>query len=133
MAVIGSLGDIVFKVSSDTVRTFSNFKRSGSVNFSTHQRHGSIPLTEFTGIDPEKISFDIVLSVFLGTDPDEEIEKIINYERSAKTLSLMIDSKFIGGYRWTITSHDVKPTHYGKSGKIIRATVSLQLLEYPRL
>ncbi len=133
MAVLGCLGDIVFKVSDDTVHTFSNMKRSGSVNYSVHSRHATMPLAEFTGIELEKLSFDIALSVFLGTDPDEEIDKIIRYERNAKTLMLMIDSKFIGSYRWTITSHDIKPKHYGKQGKILSATVSLQLLEYPRL
>ncbi|MBR3767521.1 MAG: phage tail protein [Clostridia bacterium] len=132
MAVIGCLGDIVFQVSSDTVRTFSNMKRTGSVKFAIHQRYGAMPLTEFTGIDPEKISFDMVLSVFLGADPDAEIEKIIDYERSAKTLPLVIGSKFIGSYRWTITSHDIKPKTYGKNGKVLSTTVSIQLLEYPK-
>ncbi len=130
MAVLGSLGDIVFQVSSDAVRTFSNMKRSGSVKYASHQRHGTTPLIEFTGIEAEKISFDIVLSAFLGIDPDMEIEKIIDYERSAKTLPLVIASKLIGSYRWTITSHDVKPKHYGKNGKVLSATVSVQLLEY---
>ena len=50
MAVIGSLGDVIFTVSAELVRTLDNFQWSGSARYGVHQRHAGNALTEFTGI-----------------------------------------------------------------------------------
>lgn len=130
MAVIGCLGDIAFEVSSNVVKTFNNFKWSGAARYSTHQRHGGNALTEFVALDPDKISFDITLSAYLGVNPMSEINKIWDYERKGTTLPLVIGSKSYGKYRWTISSHEVKAKYYDKSGNVTSATVSVNLQEY---
>lgn len=132
MAVIGSLGDIAFEVSSNRVRTIKNMKWSSSANYATHQLHAGNTLTEFTGCDPDKISFDMSLSVYLGVDPAAEIDKLLKYKRSATILPLVIGSKSYGRYRWTILSHEVKGEYYDKKGDLISATVSVSLQEYVR-
>ena len=67
--VIGCLGDIIFQVSEKTVRTLDNMAWSGSARYAVHERHLSNALTEFTGLDPDKITFDITLCSELGVDP----------------------------------------------------------------
>ena len=67
--VVGCLGEIVFQVSDEIVKTINNMQWSGSVRFATHQRHLQNALTEFTGVDPDKMSFDIDLVEELGADP----------------------------------------------------------------
>ena len=62
MAVIGCLGDIIFSVSSDVVKTLDNMQWSGKARYGTHQRHLRDALTEFVGLDPDGISFDIQLN-----------------------------------------------------------------------
>ena len=73
MGMVGCLGDIVFTVSDRTIETINNVTWSGSARYATHQRHGTHALTEFTGLDPDKMTFDIVLSAYLGVDPTSRL------------------------------------------------------------
>lgn len=132
MAIIGCLGDVVFEASEKTVRTLDNWKWSGSVRFATHQRRNTNALTEFTGIDPDKITFDIVLSAELGVDPIAEVVKIWNYERSGEAVPLTVGSKGYGKYRWTILNHEMKMQATDVIGDVAHATVSVTLQEYLR-
>ena len=65
--VVGCLGSIVFQVSESTVRTLDNLAWSGSARYATHERHLMGALTEFTGMDPERVTFDITLCAELGS------------------------------------------------------------------
>lgn len=127
---IGCLGDIAFKVSSDVVRTISSVTWSGSANYNTHSRHLTDALTEFTGLAPDEMTFDIVLSVFLGVDPMNDLVKLWEYERKGQALPLVIGSKAYGKYRWVIKSHKINMQTFSGSGDLLEATVSVSLLEY---
>ncbi len=130
MAQVGCLGDIVFQVSADAIKTINNVVWSGSARYSEHKRHLSNTLTEFTGLEADTISFEMVLSLYLGVDPMEDIEKIWAYERSGKALSLVIGEKSIGKFKWTIKSHKVQMETFDGKGNITGARVSVELLEY---
>ncbi|HWP51648.1 MAG TPA: phage tail protein [Clostridia bacterium] len=132
MAQIGCLGDIVFFVSSRAVKTINNFQWSGSARYGKHQRHLAKTLTEFEGTDADTISFDVMLSAYLGVNPVSEITKIQKYESKGQSLALVIGDKRYGKYRWTIESHKVKAEHYDGEGNLTSATVSINLLEYLR-
>lgn len=106
--VIGCLCDIPFLVSEDVVRTLDNMTWSGSAQYAIHKRHLTNALTEFVSPDPDNITFDIVLSTDLGTDPNNEVVNIWNYERSGEAVALTIGTKGYGKYRWNITSHKMK-------------------------
>ena len=127
---VGYLGEIIFMVSDDAVETIDNFVWSGSARYSTHQRHLTNALTEFVGLDPDKITFDIVVSRFLGVDPYAEVVKIWNYERGGTAVPLTIGTHAYGKYRWSIKSHKMKAKTYDKRGDITSATISLTLQEY---
>lgn len=128
--VIGCLGDIIFQVSEKTVRTLDNMAWSGSARYAVHERHLSNALTEFTGLDPDKITFDITLCSELGVDPITEVVKIWDVERSGKAVPLTIGTKAYGKYRWNITKHEMKAQAYYRNGDIHTATVSVSLQEY---
>ena len=64
MAKIGSLGDLVFSVSDNTVKTFDGMKWDFSADYATHDRHIKADLLEYMGPGIESISFSMVLSVF---------------------------------------------------------------------
>ncbi len=124
--IVGCLGDIVFSVSSYTIKTLNNMKYSGSASYATHKRHMASSLTEFTGLEPEKITFDVELSSALGADPDSEIEEIRTAMETARTMPLVIGTKSYGRYRWTITAFSAQIQTNGPG----TATVSLTLQEY---
>ena len=127
---VGVLGDIVFQVSSNVIKTLDNLQWSGSTRYGEHSRHLTNALTEFTGIDPDTMSFDMELSVYLGVDPMAELVKIWTYERSGKPLSLVVGERAYGKYKWTIKSHKIKMRTYDKKGNVTGASVSVDLLEY---
>ena len=127
---IGCLGDIVFEVSSKVVKTFDNMQWSGSARYSEHQRHLTHALTEFTGLNPDTISFEMVLSGYLGVEPMGELAKVWNYERSGKAVPLVIGDKAYGKYRWVVKSHKTKMQTFDKRGNLTGATVSVDLLEH---
>lgn len=132
MAVIGCLGDIAFTVSERVVYTLDNMVWSGSARYATHQRHMNHALTEFTGLDPDKITFSVTLSADLGIDPNTEIKKIFDIKRSGTPVPLTIGTKGYGKYRWNITGIEVKPIAFYRNGDVHTATVSITLQEYLR-
>lgn len=132
MAVVGCLGDIVFTVSDQTVRTLENWKWSGSARYSVHNRHNGNALTEFVGLDPDKITFDMTLLREMGVDPMDDIVKLWNYERTGAVLPLTIGTHCYGRYRWSVVSHDVTVKYTDRRGDIAGAVVSVSLQEYLR-
>ena len=132
MGRIGCLGDIVFTVSDQVVETLDNVVWSGSARYAVHQRHLTHALTEFTGVDPDKITFDITLSAYLGADPIGEVIKIWSCERNGLPVPLTIGEKAYGKYRWNITKHEMKMQYFDREGNVTHAVVSVSLQEYLR-
>mgnify|MGYP001028682286 CR=1 FL=1 len=135
MAVIGYLGasaeeGLIFQVSSETLETVNNMIWSGSARYATHQRHLTHALTEFTGLDPDKITFDITFLAQLGVEPMAELKKLWKYNREGTALQLVLGDHGYGKYRWTITSVKEKTTYTDVHGSIYCADVSVSLQEY---
>ena len=76
--IVGALGDVVFSVSSRTLKTISNFVWSGSARYATHDLHAGNSISEYTGTDLAKITFDIQLLASLGVDPMSEIWRLFS-------------------------------------------------------
>ena len=129
---IGSLGGIVFSVSSNKVETVNNFKQSGSASYGKHQRHSGNTLLEFVGSDVDTISFDMTLAAQLGVDVEAELAKIVKAEQTGEALKLVIGKKALGRFKWVITKHTVNFKQLGRDNALIRAEVSVQLSEYLR-
>ena len=130
--VVGCLGDIPFEASSEAVRTIKNAIWSGSARYSTHSRHLNNALTEFTGLDPDAFSFDMQLSAFLGVNPNKAINKLWEYERTGKAVSLVLGTKAYGKYRWSVLNHKPKLEQYDGDGDLASCTVTVKLQEYLR-
>ena len=129
---VGVLGDIVFQVSWGKIVTPSNIQWDGSARHAVHQRHLQNALTEFTGRDPDKISFDIYLASIFGVDPMGAIWQLFNYERQGTPLALTIGEHGYGRYRWNIISHSTTVQDTDGEGNLIAATIRLNLQEYLR-
>lgn len=130
MSFIGCLGDIPFEVSANTVLTINNMRLSGSARYATHQRHAGDALTEFVGNDPDKFSFEMILSAYLGINPKEMVDKLTQYRREGRTLPLVIGDTAYGKYRWSILSNDVRMQYTDGKGNITSMTVKVTLQEY---
>lgn len=130
---VGCLGELIFSVSDEMVQTISNVQWSGSARYGVHQRHLTDALTEFCGIDPDKLSFDILLSAYLGVEPQQELARLWQYERKGEALSLVIGDKAYGKYRWNIISHKIKLKRFDGSGRLLAAEVAVSLQEFLKI
>lgn len=128
MAVIGSLGGVAFSVSANQVKTFNGLKQSISAQYQTHNRHLKDALIEFTGNSPDKITFTMTLSVFLGVKPQTEISKLKEAARAGKIMRLVIGRENFGN--WVIPSLSIDYEHIDKSGNILSARISVTLTSY---
>lgn len=128
--LVGVLGEILFEVSENQILTPDNIQWSGAARYGVHDRHLNNALTEFTGRDPDTISFDIYLSAALGVNPMRTIWKLFDYERSGIALALTIGDHGYGRYLWNIINHTTKIQHTDGAGNIISATITLNLQEY---
>ncbi|MCL2588639.1 MAG: phage tail protein [Oscillospiraceae bacterium] len=127
---IGYLGDILFQISSEEIKTIRNMRWSGSARYAEHQRHLNNALTEATGLDPDKISFQIQLSADLGVDVRQELVKLWTYKRQFTTLRLVIGPHAYGKFRWTIPDFNIDVEHFDRDGNMSLALVAINLLEY---
>lgn len=128
--IVGTLGDIVFETSSRYILTFNNFVQTVSARYATHERHATTALTEFTGIDPESITFDVIMSAYLGADPAAQLNVLREYVRSGTAISLVLGTTVYGDYRWVITDYKVKAEHFSQSSGWNSVTCSVTLQEY---
>ena len=96
--MIGTFGRIVFEVSGDKIRTFSNFSRKTGAVFGEHQILGGKPLLQFSGQNNDEVSFKIQLNYGLGVNPFEEISTLRLLISSGDSANLIIGGKVIGKF-----------------------------------
>lgn len=128
--MVGSLGDIIFEVSSSVLRTIDQYRRSGSVRYGTHQRMIEKPITEFLGKDLDKISFTMRFSRQMGVTPEREMEALIDYMNNGEVLVLMLNNKVIGDNKWVIESLSESVKSFNSRGAVLVSEVNVSLLEY---
>ena len=128
MATIGTLGGVVFSVSTNKVRTFDDLKSSGSAKYASHDRHLKDALLEFTGNEPDKITFSMVLSIFLGVTPQSEISKLRAAQRAGRIMHLVIGRQSYGN--WVITSLSTDYDRIDNKGNVLIANVNVSLTAY---
>lgn len=128
MATIGALGDIAFSVSPNVVKTFDGLKRSVTPKFANHNRHLKETLLEYTGNDPDKISFSMFFSAFLGVDPKSEISKLETAARAGRIMHLVIGRQSFGN--WVITGLSSSYEHIDNKGNILVAKADISLTAY---
>ena len=128
--MIGSLGDVVFEVSSESVKTFNGLNMQFSAKYAQHDVHGGKGLLEFTGLDPTKLNFKIRLDTALGIDPKEELKTLREILESGKAVPFILNGEPQGEGLWVIESLGENHKILNNSGALILAEASLSLKEY---
>lgn len=131
MGQIGTFGEIVFEVSSNKIQTFTDFSRSGSGRWATHEINLQKPLPEFLGPGQEEISFSVRLDVQLGVNPETELQKLRKMRDTGAIAYLIVGGKPVSQNMWLLESiREQHKTHDGQ-GRLLAANVDLSLKEYP--
>ena len=128
--MIGSLGDVVFEVSSEKVQTFRDYQIQRSAKFSEHTIHGRKALLEFTGLAPASVSLNIRLDAGLGIIPKDELDYLHFVLKSHYAVTLILDGEPQGDGLWVLESIDEKHEIIDNFGTSIAVEVSLKLKEY---
>jgi len=128
--LIGSLGDIVFEVTNDKVFTFQGLKRSAKMRYAVHEVIGKKPITEFIGPELEELSFSIYLSVSLGINPNQEMQKIRDKRDNGEAMSFLLGEKVIGENKWVIESIGESYQAIDNQGIIFSLSADISLKEY---
>lgn len=130
--MIGTFGKVVFSVSSDHVKTFDEFEKSGSAVWDSQEVIGGKPKQKFKGTELETISFSMFLDIFKGIKPRENIELLNEMRDKGKTEFLIIGGKPIGKHKWYISSMSESWTNIDNKGRLLQAKVSVTLKEFVR-
>ena len=127
---IGSLGDIVFEVSPDKVRTFRDLQIQRKANYTEHAIHGKKGLLEFTGFAAATGSLNIRLDAALGVNPKEEFDALLEIFTEHQAVPLILDGEPIGDGLWIIENIDENFEVVNNKGTAIALEVPLKLREY---
>lgn len=124
--MIGTLGDIVFEVSSERVRTFESLSRTGNARYQQHDVISTKPVLEFIGLGIDAISLSVRLDAGLGVNPVKEMTQIRDYMRAGERLPLIIGGRLLNDF--VIEQVDETWERVDNRGNpiIIKATLSLK-------
>ncbi len=125
---IGCLGSTVFNVSKEQIKTFTKFTRQGGVNYQKHSRHLQKEFPEFTGIELESVSLNMVLSSFLGASPKAEESALYSHMYAGAVLPLVIGGTYYGNF--VIQKLKSTGEHTDAAGNFLTVNMSVTLLEY---
>ncbi len=125
---VGNLStDVVFEVSSDVIRTFTNMKISKKANYTTHKIHGHKAVPEMTGLDADTVTFEMLLSAYLGVNPKKELDKLETFMKKGTVCNLVLGDKTYG--TWVIQSIPYNIEYVYREGDITQAKCTVSLIE----
>ena len=127
--ITGMLGDVIFEVSDQTYRTINNLTRNKKANYSTHKLVKKEGVLEFTGVDPETISFEILFSAWFGENPETWRKKLDTMLTNGKVVTFVLGTKPIGR-RWVLEDMSAATQFYYKDGTPADYKVTVNLKEY---
>ena len=119
--------DVAFVVSSSVIETFDNMKVNKAVSYTTHKIHGKKAAPEMTGQDADTVTFEILLSAYLGVNPKKELEKLEAFMKNGTICNLVLGNKTVG--TWVIKSIPYSVDYVYKEGDITQAKVTISLIE----
>lgn len=126
---VGMLGNVTFEVSDKTFRTISNLSRSNKANYSTHKMVAKKGIVEFTGVDPETISFEAVFSAWFGENPEKWRKKLVTMLEKGKAVTFILGTAPIGNM-WVIEDLKFDTGLFWKDGTPAEYKASISLKEY---
>lgn len=130
--VIATLGDYVFEVNPNKIKTFSDVNWNSSAKYAEHDRYLGDTLLEYVGCDTETISFSCKLSAGLGVNPQKELAELLTTMRNGEALRFTIGWKAYGKYRWVIESCNKKLDYFDSNGNILACDIDITLKSYSR-
>lgn len=112
------------------VKTLTDIGMDKDISYATHKVHLQKGLLEFTGSEPDSISFTIELSAFLGVNPSATIDQLDEMAEAGEVVSFVLGTRVYGAGSWVIVSISKAFDLVYKDGELFKANVKLKLKEY---
>ncbi|SFA91456.1 Phage P2 GpU [Cohnella sp. OV330] len=128
---LGVLGNIVFQVSADTVRTFDGLIRSVSGRWAQHDVLQRKPLTQWSGPGLDEINFTMRFDASLGVNPRKELDNLTLMANGGKAYQFTFGGKPLGrSGMWIIVSVELGFKTVDNRGNLLVGTANVTLREY---
>lgn len=128
MALVGSLGDFLFYVSSDDNAksiTFDALTQATSSRILTHTTIDGLPVVEFAGVDADRVSLSGKLNAQICPDVDEKILELRALQ-DGRPRALTRGSRVFGVY--LVESVEVTEERWAGNGVLTAASYKLNLI-----
>lgn len=130
MATIGTLGEVVFEVSDNLIRTFDDYARKASARIASHEIIGQKPVLEFLGPSANELSIQIRLNAFYGISPKVEADRLRRMCESGEAVQFVLGGRPVSPNLWLIETVDEKANAFDGHGNILTSELGLSLKEY---
>lgn len=126
--VVGSLGKVIFVCSSYYIKTFSNFSKDKSFEWTEHKIINSKSKLQFNGPELENIKFNIILDAAFNVNPTAAAKELMEYGDTGTVLKLIVGTQVLGDY--VITSISEQHKLHTAMGHVRKIDLSISLKEY---
>ena len=110
--------------------TPSNFQRSAGSRWSDYDLLQRKPVSSFGGPQLEKISFDMILDISFGVNPQSQLQILRDIRDTGEVHPLVINDKMITDNYWRLDDLKESDLFFTNEGQIYHAVASVQLVEY---
>ena len=130
MAKIGNWGSYLkFMTSDETVLTFTDMTRKGTVRVAKHNLINRKPELEFIGPDLQTVTFKMELNALLGTRPRKQEEKLYKKMNAGAVAPLVIGGRKVLS-RAIITGISSAYNIVIKRGEVLSMTLNITMTVY---
>lgn len=124
--IVGSLGKIVFMVSSKYIKTIDELKGVDSVNYAEHQIIGSKPKLQFLNVNLQTLTFKIRLSAFHNVNPLAAYKELNDYMKKGEPVRFIMGTRSKGKFVITSLNYDHKKFSAIGTVSVLEAEVSIK-------
>lgn len=128
--MLGTLGDVVFEVNTDKVRTWQDMAFTYKTSYAEHKILGRGVMLEFTGQEATTCTFTLRLDATHGLSPYQELMALRKMAREHQAIDFVIGGEPVGSGEWVIEELDVSAERFAIGGEMILSVVNVRLREY---
>lgn len=126
--IVGTLGKIVFIVSSKYIKTIDDLKGTDSVNYAEHQIISGKPKLQFLSQELETLTFKIRLSAFHNVNPLAAYEELKTYMIKGQVVRFILGTRSKG--KFVITNLTNSHKKFSALGTVTVLEVEVSIKEY---
>lgn len=127
--IVGSLGSIPFYTNVNESVLISGIEWDSTARYAEHTRHNQMDMLEYVGDNPDKITFEIKLSAFLGVNPVKMLDRLTSTMKQREAVKFVLGTMPIPGH-WVITNLDRSLEYFHRDGTLLSTDVKITLMEY---